>query len=218
MVEQLNSLIFVLKEKYSQQGQAGKILIPSLGLLIFCCLCSLVFRLIPARNAPGMTPSPVLSTGAGTQPTPTALFGFDATLFPTLVAPTPLPTTPSPATATQVPIATFTPSLTRTSPPATAASSGSVQILTVNKPEEYVEIQNVGNGPVDLSRWKLVSVTGNQPCTLSGILQSNEVIRVWAGMGTTGLSCAYAFNIWNDHQADPAVLYDAQGTEISSYP
>src|SRR5512134_715967 len=165
MVEQLNSLIVVLKEKYNQQGQAGKILIPSLGLLTLCCVCSLVFNLIPARNAPGMTPSPVLPTGPVTQPTPTALFSFDATLFPTLVAPSPLVTAPSPATATQIPTATFTLPPTSTIPPATAASSGSVQIITVNKPEEYVEIQNVGNGPVDLSGWSLVSVIGNQHCT-----------------------------------------------------
>lgn len=211
MVEQLNLLIAVLKEKYNQQGQARKVLIPSLSLLTLCCLCSLVFSLIPARNAPGMTPSPVLPTGSVTQPTPTALFGFDATLFPTLVA-------PSPATVTQVPTATFTPALTSTIPPATIESSGSVQILTVNKPEEYVEIQNVGNGPVDLSGWNLVSVTGNQHCTLSGVLQANEVVKIWAGIGTTGLSCAYAFNIWNDNQADTAVLYDAQGREISRFP
>ncbi len=81
-----------------------------------------------------------------------------------------------------------------------------------------MDIQNTGNGPVDLSGWKLVSVTGNQTCKLSGILQPEGVLRVWARAGTTGLSCGFPFNIWNDTQADPAVLYDPQGKEVSSYP
>lgn len=71
---------------------------------------------------------------------------------------------------------------------------------------------------MDLSGWNLVSITGNQPCTLSGVLQTNEVLRVWAGISTIGLSYSYAFNIWNDDEADLAVLYDAQGKEISRFP
>jgi hypothetical protein len=53
---------------------------------------------------------------------------------------------------------------------------------------------------------------------LSGVLQPNEVLRIWADKGNSGFSCGYPFNIWNDNQADPAVLYDPQGKEISRYP
>jgi hypothetical protein len=88
----------------------------------------------------------------------------------------------------------------------------------VNKPEEYVDIRNSGNIPVDLNGWKLVSETGNQSCPLSGILSLNEVLRVWARKGDTGFSCRFSSNIWNDNQADPAVLYDAQGKEVSRFP
>ena len=83
---------------------------------------------------------------------------------------------------------------------------------------EYVDLQNVGNAPVDLRGWRLVSETGSQACMLSGILQTNEVLRVWARKGDSGFSCGYSFNIWNDNQSDPAVLYNVQGEEVSRSP
>lgn len=234
-VERINSFTDTLKTLYHQQGQAGRILIPFIFLLMFCCLCSLAFGVFSAgrRNAPGITPSPEIPTSAGAQPTPTALFGLGSTPFPTPVAPSPLPTTPAPATATAIPtqtmppatttqIATETPTLiptgTNTVSPPTAAGSSSVEIIVVNKRAEYVEIRNTGGQSVDLTDWKLVSETGNQPCTLRSVLLPNEVLRVWSRKGDGGLSCGYHINIWNDNQADPAVLYDAQGREVSRFP
>jgi len=222
ILERVNAFLSTLKTIYSQQGQLGKILFPGLSLLVFCCLCSMLFSLFP-RNSSDIVPSPIVYPSEGIQATPTALFNFGASPFPTLAVPTSFPTIPSPSTATQtptqlVPTATGTPIPTSTNPPATATSGSSMLILMVNKPAEYVEIQNTGNGPVELSGWRLVSVTGNQPCALSGILQPNEVLRIWAGTGNSGFSCGYSFNIWNDNQADPAVLYDPQGEEISRYP
>ncbi len=194
-------------------------------MLVFCCLCSVLFSLFPAgsRYSPAIPPSPIILPSIATQATPTALFNFGASPFPTLAAPTSLPTTPAPPTVTQtptqiVPTATSTPIPTSTNPPTTAASGGSVSIVMVDKPTEYVDIQNSGNGPVNLNGWRLVSETGNQPCALNGILQPDEVLRIWAGKGNSGFSCGYLFNIWNDNQADPAVLYDSQGDEISRYP
>ncbi len=93
-----------------------------------------------------------------------------------------------------------------------------MQIIGVDKRSEYVEIKNTGTAPVDLTDWKLVSETGDQPCTLRGVLQLNEVLRIWSRKGDGGLSCGYHINIWNDNRADPAVLYDAQGKEISRFP
>lgn len=140
-----------------------------------------------------------------------------------LPPPSALPSVTSVPTGTEtptqtVPTGTATPLPTVTNPPPTVASSGSVVIATVNKAIEYVDLQNVGNGPVDLSGWRLVSVTGNQSCPLRGVIGPNEVLRVWSGNGDSGLSCGFAFNIWNDNRADPAVLFDAQGREISRYP
>lgn len=225
ITEQLNSILSTWKTLYNQQGQTGKILIAVLGLFLFCCLCGGLFSLLPSgsRNTPGITPSPILPTSNGIQATPTPLFNFGSTVFPTLIAPSPLPTTPAPATATAIPTQTVPPATattapTNTNPPPTVSSIGSVQIVTVNKADEYVDLQNTGNGPVDLSGWELVSETGNQSCILQGTLQPNDALRVWAHTGTSGFSCGYLFNIWNDNQSDPAVLYDAQGKEISKYP
>ena len=229
MMEQINSFILRLKTLYSQQGRTGKILLPSLVLLASCCLCSLSISLFSSglRNSP-ITPGPNVLPSVGIAATPTALFNFDFatfTPFPTLPPSTALPTlTPLPTetpTSTQtVPTATGTPlpTMTATQPPATVSITGSVRIVTMDKAMEYVELQNVGNAPVDLTGWKLVSETGSQSCTLRGVLQPNEVLRVWARKGDPGLSCGFSFNIWNDSQADPAVLYNAQGEEVSRFP
>jgi hypothetical protein len=231
--KELNSFLSALKTIYSQPGQTGAKLVPVLFLLVICCLCSATIWLLQPRNSPGATPSPNIFSTQGTGPTPTALFNFGATFtpFPTLPGPSPFPTfTPAPTgsptatqvtpTATETPISTATelPIPSSTNPPATPTSSGSVRIISVDKPAEYVEIQNLGNAEVNLRGWRLVSETGNQSCTLRGTLQPNEVLRVWARRGDPGFDCGFAINIWNDNASDPAVLYDPQGEEVSRFP
>jgi Lamin Tail Domain len=241
--KQINLFLSALKTAYSQQGQIGRILLPTLFLFVFCCLCSILASLfqLGSRNSPNPVPSPIILPGQGGLATPTALFNFGtvtfapfptfptSTGFPSL---TPFPTGTETSTPTSTPTSTQIlptvtgtplplPTVTATQPPATATlqqPSGSVLIVAVNKAEEYVDIQNGSNTPVDLSGWKLVSVTGSQSCRLRGVLQPNEILRVWAGKGDYGISCGYSFNIWNDNQADAAVLYDAQGQEVSRVP
>jgi hypothetical protein len=218
----------------------GRILVPGLALLIVCCLCSVTFSLIRAgsRNAPAtVVPSPIVATSDGTQPTPTPLFNFDFptfTPFPTLPFATALPTlTPPPTTsplptqteppATETPLPTMTsppPTATAipTNPPPTATSAGSVQIITLDKREEYAEIQNFSNTTVELNGWRLVSEAGNQSCRLRGMLQPNEILRIWADRGNPGFDCRFRDTIWRDNAADPAVLYNAQGQEVSRFP
>jgi hypothetical protein len=229
ITNQINSFLSTLKTIYSQQGQIGKIILP-LFLLAFCCACSFLFRLLQtASSANTAVPTPFVFPTQGNVATPTPLFNFGSTPLATLSVPTALPTTPSPATITPTITLTQTPTQiaptetatlvpTNTVVPVTPTSSGTVQIISVNKAMEYVDLQNFNNAPVDISGWKLVSVTGNQPCALSGVLQPNEVLRVWAKKGDTGFSCGYLINIWNDNQKDPAVLYDAQGKPVSRYP
>ena len=226
--EQINSFLSGLKTTYSQQGPIAKILFPGIILLVSCFLCSVLISLFPltARNSSTAVPSPNVLPSVAMGATPTALFNFGSgtfTPFPTFPAPSALPSLTSLPTGTEtptqaVPTETATPLPTVTNPPPTVANSGSVVITTVNKVMEYVDLQNVGNGPVDLSGWKLVSVTGNQSCPLRGVIGPNEMLRVWSGKGDSGLSCEFAFNIWNDNQADPAVLIDGQGKEVSRYP
>jgi lamin tail-like protein len=226
IMKQINSFLSAWKRTYSQQGWIGKILFPGLFLLGFCFLCSILISLFSTRNSSNALPSPIVLPSVGILATPTALFSFGSgtfTPFPTFPAPSSLPTVTNPPTETQiptqtVPAATGTSLPTVTNPPATATTGGSVLIVTVDKPMEYVDLQNLGNASVDLSGWKLVSETGLQSCTLNGVLQPNEVLRVWARKGDTGFSCRFSFNIWNDNQSDPAVLYNVQGEEVSRFP
>jgi hypothetical protein len=231
-MEQINSLLSALKRAYNQQGQTGKILLPSVVLLIVCCLCSVMVSLARSRSSPNPAASPIPFPSQGIVATPTALFNFGTVTFapfPTFPSSTPLPSltaslTQLPTSTQEVPTATETavplPTLTASqpAPPPTVPVVGSVQIATVDKAKEFVDVQNGSNVPVDLGGWKLVSETGNQSCTLRGVLQPNETLRVWSGKGDAGLNCEFPFNIWNDNQSDPAVLYNAQGQEISRFP
>lgn len=221
-MKRIDSFLSALISAYRQQGPIGRLILPGSLVLIFCCLCSTLVSLFRPRNSPTVLPSPVIFPTQGNAATPTALFNFGSP-FPTLVVPSALPATPGPPTNTLLPptatitsTATLTP--TATNVPATATSFVSVLIVAVDKPREYVDIQNFGNGPVDLRGWRLVSVMGNQSCKLSGVLQPNEILRVWAGTGDTGLSCRFPIRIWNDNTDDPAVLLNTQGQEVSRYP
>ena len=236
--KRVNTFLSTLRTTYNQQGQTGKILFAMLFVFVFCCLCLVPISLVRFGQRGDLTPiaSPgIFPTTAGTQPTPTSLFDFDfptLTPFPTLTfsVPTPFPTltsspTGSPTSTPVAPTGTLTllPTMTATqqpptNPPATPTSGGSVQIVTVNKPNEYVEIQNRTNASVDLRGWRLVSEMGNQSCALRGTLQPDEILRIWARRGEPGFDCRFGFNIWNDTTPDPAVLYNPQGEEVSRYP
>src|SRR5215208_6391955 len=232
MMERINSLLSALKTTYNQQGQIGKILLPSVLLLIVCCLCSILVSLARPRSSPNTFPSPIPFPSQGIGATPTALFDFGTVTFapfPTFPSSTPLPSltasvTGVPTSTPEIPTATGTtvplPTITSSQPPPspTVVVVGSVKIAAVDKAKEFVDIQNGSNVAVDLSGWELVSETGNQSCTLRGLLQPNETVRVWSGKGDAGLNCEFPFNIWNDNQSDPAVLYNAQGQEISRFP
>lgn len=99
--------------------------------------------------------------------------------------------------------------------PTPEPSAAQVIILAVDKREEWVDIQNVGNSDVDLAGWDLVSERGNQDCPLSGVIKAGETIRIWAMAAQgDGFSCGYSSNIWNNSESDPAVLYNAQGVEV----
>jgi hypothetical protein len=86
----------------------------------------------------------------------------------------------------------------------------------VDKKEEYVDIQNMGSSDVDLEGWNLVSERGHQECYLAGIIKASEILRIWSGESKEiGFSCGYNSPIWNNSEPDPAVLYNAQGVEVS---
>ena len=80
-----------------------------------------------------------------------------------------------------------------------------------------MDIQNVSSAAVDLAGWRLVSQTGNQVCNLSGTLGPNIVFRIWANRGP-GFDCRLPNETWMDDEVDSAVLYNAEGEEVSRYP
>jgi Lamin Tail Domain len=233
-MRQVNVFLDELRKAYLQQGQLGRILLPGSFLLVFCCLCVSLSFSLRSRNSSNPLPGPVLLPTEGTEATPTALFGSDFltfTPFPTstFFVPTAFPTfTPSPTgtqtptqiipTATITPVPTNTPTLTPSQVPPTATSARSVEIINVDKAAEYVEIQNFTQAPVDLRGWRLVSEVGNESCALRGTLNPNEVLRIWSRRGDPGFDCRLGRGIWSDNQADPAVLYNPQGEEVSRYP
>jgi hypothetical protein len=92
-----------------------------------------------------------------------------------------------------------------------------VVIVAVDKRAEYVDIQNIGGAPQDLTGWLLVSEKGDQKCPLGGVIQAGETLRIWAmaeDADKGGFNCGFDTNIWNNSESDPAVLYDAAGREV----
>ena len=237
--KQAIAFLSTLKTTYSQQGQTGKIFLVLAFLLVSCCLCAIPISVFSRRAPSTAVPSPALFPTSATEATPTPLFNFDfptftpfatlpfATALPTL---TPLPTTtplptgsvtqtqvpPPTSTATSTPLPTVT--ATRVPPTATATTSVSVAIIHVDKSAEFAEIQNRTNAEVNLRGWRLVSEAGNQSCALRGTLQPDEILRIWARRGQPGFDCRLGANIWLDNAADPAILYNAQGEEVSRFP
>ena len=95
-----------------------------------------------------------------------------------------------------------------------------LRIIAVDKGAEFVDIQNQGDQPQDLSGWTLVSEKGNQACALGSVIGPGEVLRIWAmaeDADQGGFNCAFGSAIWNNSEKDPAVLYDAAGQEVSRY-
>lgn len=231
LFEQIDSFFVALNAAYSRQGPAGKILIGTLVLMLFCCLCAIPMVLLPLRRSPIVAPGPVVLPTQGTQASATALpdpglatmtpspttTSFVPTPFPTL---TPLPTgSPTAISSTTLtPSPTLTPLPTDTAPPTATEPSGPVIIIAVDKEAEYAEIRNISPEEVNLRGWRLVSEIGNQSCGLRGTLAPGEVLRIWARRGEPGFDCRLGREIWMDNEVDPAVLYNRDGQEVSRFP
>ncbi len=208
-------------ERFLKQNPNGKFVIGCAGLVLLACLWGGVMSIL-ARSSQSPKLPPTLTFQPGLSPTALFNFGVETfTPFPTLPPATSLPTlTPLPtatpvltSTAVIIILATKT-SITNTS----LTSSDALNIVNVDKAQEYVDIQNSSTTAIDLTGWVLLSEKGHQPCDLKGVLQPGEALRVWSRTGDSGLSCGYPGNIWNDKEADDAVLYNPQGKEISRFP
>lgn len=115
---------------------------------------------------------------------------------------------------------TTTPTTTQPADSAVAKSSAQVKITKLDKVAEYVTITNTGTVDVDITNWVLVSEKGDQRFTFpSGIiLKAGASFTLTSGdLAGTGDFTMSKGTIWNNSEADPAVLYDANGTEVDRY-
>jgi len=92
--------------------------------------------------------------------------------------------------------------------------------VSAAEPDEYVEFQNQGTLPQDMSGWRIASVRGAQTYSFAGLtmqpgqicrLYTNEVHPEWCG-----LSWAKASAQWSN-AGDRANLSDATGKVVSSF-
>lgn len=87
-----------------------------------------------------------------------------------------------------------------------------IRITDINKGVgsggETVTLQNRGTATINLSSWKMCSVTGGQQHPISGSLAPGETKTFANGGGA----------IWNNASSDPGALYDPQGRLISFWP
>jgi hypothetical protein len=149
----------------------------------------------------------------------TAIVGTaGAAKLQTLTASAPEQTSSPLSTLTIAPTETLMPPLEPTALP-TLINGAFIRIKVVDKEAEYVDLENIGNQPQDLTGWSLVSEKGNQGCSLSGVIISGATLRVWANNPNgEGYNCNYGSEIWNNSELDPAVLYNNQGQEVARYP
>jgi hypothetical protein len=81
-----------------------------------------------------------------------------------------------------------------------------LRIIDVDKKIEIVTLQNVSNAQVDLTGWKMCSVTGNQlHASLQGILEAGET-RGFVAPGAA---------IWSNDEPDDGALFDPLGNLVS---
>ena len=112
---------------------------------------------------------------------------------------------------------TTTPTTTQSTDSTVAKSSAQVKITKLDKVAEYVIITNTGTVDVDIANWVLVSEKGDQRFTFpSGIiLKAGASFTLTSGsLAGTGDFTMAKGTIWNNSEADPAALYDANGTEV----
>jgi hypothetical protein len=225
-------IIRIFATWFSKQRLSGRIFLILLGSLLVIGVCGILFTFMPrpAQQLPSITAtykgadSVIYVTWTPGPPTvtPTSTPTLITSLTPTItLTPTASPT----ATYTEIVLATGLPTLSFETPTVvhiptiSRATTGILVLITaVDKELEFVDIQNAGYPTVSLYGWVLVSETGNQRCPLRGIIQSKEVLRIWAGEGQVGISCGFKNPIWLDQESDPAVLYNAKGEEVSRYP
>lgn len=155
-----------------------------------------------ALGKPAVTATPTATATPAATPTPTAGPVYMGVILkdvfdPTLVTPSATPTATPPAGAANC----------AADPNASIAPNSPVKIASVDKVTEVVTLQNVSASNVDVTGWRICSITGNQlHATLNGSIAASASLQVVRQA---------ASEIWLNSSKDDAALYDNQGRLIS---
>jgi beta-lactamase superfamily II metal-dependent hydrolase len=102
-------------------------------------------------------------------------------------------------------------------PDNTTFTNTGVIISTLDKVNELITIKNISTTDVDVTGWKIISITGNQTYTFpSYLLKGGASVTVASG-DAAGILKWGKSNIWNNSQSDPAELYDSTGKLIYKF-
>lgn len=200
-----------------------------IGVLLLLVLLLLV------ACAPAVTVTPPTTTVTVTPPAATVTVTpptITVTSPPETTTITPPPETititPPPETITITPpetTTTTTTTPTTTTPPIDVSDVRITYIfydgLVPNtESDEYVEITNLGGASQNLYNWSLKDLNDESPVFIfpSYILAPDESIRVYTNEihpEYGGFSFNYGRAVWNNSAPDTAVLYNAEGQEVS---
>lgn len=101
---------------------------------------------------------------------------------------------------------------------ATKEENASVEISGLDKKAELVTINNKSDKDVDMTGWKLLSVTGNQQFIFPQYtLKAGGSVTVggYDSISISDFDWEEGKGIWNNSKSDPAELYNASGNLIS---
>ncbi len=157
--------------------------------------------------------SPTISPPPTTQQEPTS----ETTQTPSTTQTTPTTTEPAETESTSNPT---------TSPMPNTATNVEITkifydgLVPRTESDEYVEITNLGSEPVDLKGWVIKDISEGYPSLTfpSYILQPSKSVRVYTNEihpEYGGFSFGSGKAVWNNSSPDTAVLYNAQGQEVS---
>jgi hypothetical protein len=165
-------------------------------------LCNIVVVFITACGRPSgsatveLIPSPA---PAPTEP-PSPVVMHQPTETP---EPTPEPTPALPPPIQPLPPPSF--NNCQADPNAAVAPNYPVYIVQIDESAETVTLKNVSPEDVDLTGWRMCSISGNQEHPISGALAAYEE-KVFSGP---------AGNIWSNSERDDGALYNPDGQLVS---
>lgn len=99
-------------------------------------------------------------------------------------------------------------------------SDNKIAITELDKKAEYIVIKNTSNSSIDVTGWKIVSVTGNQSYTFDKfILEANATVKVGDSEKNTDVDFHWldGRGTWNNSKSDPAELYDSSGKIVDRF-